>query len=157
VRPRGEGTVQKIDITIARLRLLLADVSAKEQQYTTVRQQFRDQLRRAVEYSMYGDSSLDGTLGLMAEIQQRIASAEGTLGDLALIRARAERELESLQITKRIEAAKTELHQLMEQQRELERSGTHDSAAEEIDAQIRLLRQQINEASEQAARTLGKR
>ena len=43
--------VQKIDVTIAKLRLLLADVSAKERQYTAVRQQSRDQLRRAVEGS----------------------------------------------------------------------------------------------------------
>ncbi|MGE3270930.1 MAG: hypothetical protein AB7P40_19410 [Chloroflexota bacterium] len=149
--------MQKIDITIARLRLLLADVSAKEQQYTTVRQQFRDQLRRAIEYSIYGDGSLDGTLGLMAEIQQRIAGAEGTLRDLALVRARAERELESLQLTKRIEAAKTELRQLLERQLELEQAGLAEPADAPLGEQIRLLRQQINEASEQAARTLGKR
>ena len=94
--------MQKIDITIARLRLLLADVTAKEQQYTGVRQQFRDQLRRAVERSIYGDASLESILGMMAEIQQRIADAEGTLRDLGLVRARAERELESLQLTKRM-------------------------------------------------------
>lgn len=149
--------MQKIDITIAKLRLLLADASAKEQQYTTVRQQFRDQLRRAVEYSVYGDSSLDSTLGLMAEIQQRIDDAEGTLRDLALIRAKAERELESLQLTKRIEAAKAELRQLMTRQLELEQAGTLGADGDELVIQIRLLRQQINEASEQAARTLGKR
>jgi hypothetical protein len=157
LRLRGEGTVQKIDVTIAKLRLLLADVTAKEQQYTTVRQQFRDQLRRAVEYSIYGDSSLDGTLGLMAEIQQRITAAEGTLQNLTLIRTRAERELESLQLTKRIEAAKTELQQLVARQQELEQAGTLGTDGAELGLQIRQLRQQINEASEQAARTLGKR
>lgn len=150
--------MQKIDVTIARLRLLLADISAKEQQYGAVRQQFRDQLRRAVDYSIYGDGTLDGTLGLMAEIQQRITQAEGTLRDLALVRARAERELESLQLTKRIEAAKTELAQLMARHTELEAAGTLALAGSELIAeQIRQLRQQINEASEQAARTLGKR
>jgi hypothetical protein len=149
--------VHKIDVTIAKIRLLLADVTAKEQQYITVRQQFRDQLRRAVEYSVYGDGSLDGTLGLMAEIQQRIATAEGTLRDLGLIRTRAERELESLQLTRRIEAAKTELRQLVDRQRELEQAGTLGTAGEQLGVQIRELRQQINEASEQAARTLGKR
>ena len=149
--------MQKIDVTIAKLRLLLADVSAKEQQYTGVRQQFRDQLRRSIEYSIYGDGSLDGTLGLMAEIQQRIVSAEGTLRDLGLVRARAERELESLQLTKRIEAAKTELRQLMARQSELEQGGTRRATDEPLGEQIRQLRQQINEASEQAARTLAKR
>jgi hypothetical protein len=149
--------VHKIDVTIARLRLLLADVTAKEQQYTAVRQQFRDQLRRAVEYSIYGDSSLEGTLGLMAEIQQRITDAEGTLRDLNLIRSRAERELESLTLTRRIEAAKTELQQLVTRQHELEQAGTLGDDPEQLGVQIRQLRQQINEASEQAARTLGKR
>lgn len=149
--------MQKIDVMIAKLRLLLADVTAKEQQYTAVRQQFRDQLRRAVEYSVYGDSSLDGTLGLMAEIQQRIADAEGTLRDLGLIRARAERELESLTLTRRIEAAKTELKQLVTRQLELEQAGVLGADSEQIVIQIRLLRQQINEASEQAARTLDRR
>jgi hypothetical protein len=151
------GMVQKIDVTIARLRLLLADVAAKEQQYVSVRQQFRDQLRRAVDYSIYGDGTLDGTLGLMAEIQQRIGNAEGTLRDLALIRGRAERELESLQLTKRIEAAKAELSQLLARQSELERAGTLAVTSELLAEQIRQLRQQINEASEQAARTIGKR
>ncbi|MCC7371846.1 MAG: hypothetical protein IT306_25740 [Chloroflexi bacterium] len=150
--------MQKIDVTIARLRLLLADVSAKEQQYGAMRQQFRDQLRRAIDYSIYGEGTLDGTLGLMAEIQQRIAGAEGSLRDLGLIRARAERELESLQLTKRIEAAKAELRQLMDRQAGLDVSDTLALAGSELIAeQIRQLQQQINEASEQAARTLGRR
>jgi chromosome segregation ATPase len=155
----GEGTVtvQKIDITIARLRLLLADVTAKEAQYTGVRQQFQQQLRRSVDRSIYGETSLESTLGVMAEIQQRIAAAEGTLRDLGLVRARAERELESLQLMKRVEAAKSELQELESRRREIEAAGTRDSEREELDAQIRELRQQINEASEQAARTIGRR
>ena|SRR6266496_2139642 len=153
--------VQKIDVTIAKLRLLLADMSAKERQYTAVRQQFRDQLRRAVDYSVYGDSSLDGTLSLMGEIQQRIMDAEATLRDLELVRTRAERELESLQLTKRIEGAKTELRKLLDQQAELDRAEPSEGGSEilrqELGEQIRQLREQINEASEQAARTLGRR
>lgn len=150
-------TVQKIDITIARLRLLLADVTAKEQQYTGVRQQFQSQLRRAVDRSIYGETSLDGTLGVMAEIQQRITAVEGTLRDLGLVRARAERELESLQLMKRVEAARAELQELEARKRELEAAGTHGAEWEDLGAQIRELREQINEASEQAARTIGRR
>jgi hypothetical protein len=149
--------VQKIDITIARLRLLLADVMAKEQQYTGAHHQFRDQLRKAVEFSIYGDSSLEASLGSMAEIQQRITAAEGALRDLALVRTRAERELESLQLTKRIEAAKAELQDLLARQRKLDEAGTLGADSEGLGTRIRELRQQINEASEQAARTLGKR
>jgi hypothetical protein len=149
--------VQKIDITIAKLRLLLADVMAKEQRLGALRQQFRDQLRKAVEYSVYGDASLDGTLGLMSEIQQRAAATEVALRDLGLVRARAERELESLQLTKRIEAAKTELRDLLARQAELEREGMLGAAGQDLGDQILRLRQQINEASEQAAKTLDRR
>lgn len=148
--------MQKIDVTIAKLRLLLADVMAKEHQLGAMRQQFRDQLRKAVEYSIYGDASLDGTLGLMSEIQQRVAMAEASLRDLGLVRARAERELESLQLTKRIEAAKTELNDLLARQSELE-ADTVGDAGRELGEQIHRLRQQINEASEQAAKTLSRR
>jgi hypothetical protein len=149
--------VQKIDIMITKLRLLLADVTAKEQQLTTMRQQFRDQLRKAIDYSVYGDASLDGTLGLMGEVQQRVESAEAALRDLRLVRQRAERELESLQLTKRIEAAKSELNQLLARQAELEQQGTLGVGGQELVEQIERLRQQINEASEQAARTLERR
>ena len=150
-------TVQKIDVTIAKLRLLLADVMAKEQQLGALRQQFRDQLRKAVEYSVYGDASLDGTLGLMGEIQQRIGETEAALRDLGLVRGRDERELESLQLTKRIEAAKSELNDLLARQAELDGEGTLGTAGHDLGEQIHRLRQQINEASEQAAKTLDRR
>ena len=149
--------MQKIDVTITKLRLLLADILAKEQQLAAMRQQFRDQLRKAVDYSVYGDGSVDGSLGLMSEVQQRLATVEGTLRDLGLVRARAERELESLQLTKRIEAAKTELNDLLTEQARLEEDGALEAADQELGSQIRRLRQQINEASEQAARTLDRR
>jgi len=149
--------VQKIDVTIARLRLLLADVAAKEEQYGAMQRQFRDQLRKAIEYSVYGDAPLDGTLGVMNEVQQRIGQSEAALRDLKLVRAKAEKELESLQLTKRIEAAKKELQDLLARQSELERDGALGQAGQHLGEQIHRLRQQINEASEQAARTLGRR
>jgi len=149
--------VQKIDVTIAKLRLLLADISAKEQQHTAMLRQFREQQRRAVEYGIYGDNSLEGTLGLMDEIRQRMTATEATLGDLGLIRSRAERELESLQLTRRIEAARTELQTLLTRQRELEDGNDDRSERTELAGQIRELQQQINEASEHAARTISRR
>ncbi len=151
------GTAQNIDVTIAKLRLLLADALAKEHDLTALRHQFREQLKKAVDYSVYGDAALSGTLGLMGEIQQRIEATEAALRDLQLVRARAERELQSLQLTKRIEAAKTELRDLLVRQDELERHGAIGTEAEELGEQIGQLRQQINEASEQAAKTIGQR
>ena len=149
--------MQKIDVTIARLRLLLADVMAKEEQHGAMQRQFRDQLRRAIEYSVYGDTPLDGTLGVMNEIQQRIAQAEAALRDLKLVRAKAEKELESLQLTKRIEAAKREMQDLLARQAELASEGTLGEAGQDLGEQIHRLRQQINEASEQAAKSINGR
>ncbi len=149
--------MQKIDVTIARLRLLLADVAAKEEQYGAMQRQFRDQLRKAIEYSVYGDAPLDGTLGVMNEVQQRIGQSEAALRDLKLVRAKAEKELESLQLTKRIEAAKKELQDLLSRQAELERDGALGQAGQQLSEQIHRLRQQINEASEQAAKTINRR
>ena len=149
--------MQKIDVTIARLRLLLADVAAKEEQYGAMQRQFRDRLRKAIEYSVYGDAPLDGTLGVMNEVQQRIAQADATLRDLKLVRAKAEKELESLQLTKRIEAAKKELQDLLARQSELEHDGALGQAGQYLGEQIHRLRQQINEASEQAAKTINGR
>ena len=149
--------MQKIDVTIARLRLLLADVMAKEEQYGTMQRQFRNQLRKAIEYSVYGDAPLDGTLGVMNEIQQRIGQADTTLRDLKLVRAKAEKELESLQLTRRIEAAKKELRDLLSRQSELDHEGALGQAGQHLGEQIQRLRQQINEASEQAAKTINGR
>lgn len=149
--------MQKIDVTIARLRLLLADVAAREEQYGAMQRQFRDQLRRAIEYSVYGDAPLDGTLGMMSEVQQRIAQAEAALRDLTLVRAKAEKELESLQLTKRIEAAKKELQDLLSRQAALDGEASTGAAGQDLGEQIQRLRQQINQASEQAAKTISGR
>ena len=149
--------MQKIDVTIARLRLLLADVTAKEEQHGAMERQFRDQLRRAIEYSVYGDAPLDGTLGVMNEVQQRITQAEAALRDLRLVRAKAEKELESLQLTKRIEAAKKELQDLLARQADLGGEGVLGQGGQHLGEQIHRLRQQINEASEQAAKTISGR
>ncbi len=149
--------MQKIDVTIARLRLLLADVAAKEEQYGAMQRQFRDQLRKSIEYSVYGDAPLDGTLGVMNEVQQRIAQAEAALRDLKLVRAKAEKELESLQLTRRIEAAKKELGDLLSRQAELGGDGARGPVGQQLDEQINRLRQQINAASEQAAKTINRR
>jgi hypothetical protein len=156
-----EPRAQKIDITIARLRLLLADVAAKEETLAGTLRQFRQQLRKIVEFGLYGDSTLDATLHLMSEVQARIASTENTLRDLGLLKTRAARELESLQLTRRIEAAKLELRELMARQAELEAEGPlgqpDAEIAAQIETQIEALKHQIAEASEQAAKTISSR
>ena len=147
--------MQTLDVMIARLRLMLADITAKEGQLEALRQQYREQRKKVLGYALYGDTSLDSSLGLMGDIAERLAETERTLEDLTMIRRKAETELESLQLTKGVEQAKAELAELQRRQA----SGDSDTgpADRDLDEEIRRLQNLINEASEQAARSLERR
>ena len=143
--------MKKIDITIARLRLLLADVSSRERGLEDQRRVCRDQQNKLVTFSMYGDGSLDSVLTMLADVQERLTHIDATSQSLAMIRKRAEFELESLQLTKGIEEAKVLLQQLQAKQ-----AAPSDAvlSPEEIQAEIARLQALINEASERAAQNI---
>lgn len=145
--------LKKIDLTIARLRLLLADISARERTLDDQRKTFRDQYNKLITFSMYGDSSLDSVLTMLADVQERLTHIGNTSQALAAIRKRAEIELESLTLTKGIEEAKVLLQQLQAKQ-----AGPFDAAdalsPAEIQAEIARLQALINEASERAAQNI---
>ncbi len=148
--------VRKLDATIARLRLLLADLSAREAAADAQRRTCLDQKHKLVTFGMYGDAPLDTVLAMMADVDERLAHAETTARSLAAIRQRAASELESLQLTKGVEDAKRLLHEL--QERQTGRSGVGDgSAGREIQAEIARLQALINEGSERAAQSIGRR
>lgn len=145
--------MKKIDLTIARLRLLLADVTARESQLEDQRRTCREQHHKLITFSLYGDSSLDSALTMLADIQERMTYIDNRVRLLADIRKRAENELESLQLTKGIEEAKTLLQQL--QARQAAASDVGDALTpDEIQAEITRLRTLINEASERAAQNI---
>jgi chromosome segregation ATPase len=161
--------VQKLDVIIARLRLLLADVTTKQGQVSGLRRQLREQMNRIVSYSLYGDADLERTLGLMGDVEQRLRDAEMQEQHLGLIRDRVERELESLLLTRGVEQAKSRLGELQQRKAEIERAlGGSDATAEDASApaaelaqaeqvladEIRQLQHEINEASERAARSI---
>jgi hypothetical protein len=145
--------LKKIDLTIARLRLLLADITAREAGLEAQRRTAREQHNKLLSFSLYGDSSLDSVLAMLGDVQERQAHVESRARALAAIRARAEHELESLQLTKGIEEAKVLLLQLQAKQ-----AGPVDAAdpltREEIQAEITRLRSLIYEASERAAQSI---
>ncbi|HZR97820.1 MAG TPA: hypothetical protein VFE37_03880 [Chloroflexota bacterium] len=163
--------MQKIEVMIARLRLILADTTAKEQQLATLRRQLREQSERLVTYSLYGDAELDRCLALMADVEQRLTQAETSSRHLQRIRERAQRELDSLLLTKGVEEAKARLAALQDQKAQIEQalldvaapgaarvdlaSAAKLQAAESaLDEEIRRLQHDINEASERAARSI---
>ena len=145
--------LKKIDITIARLRLLLADITARGRALEEQRRTLREQQNKLVTFSMYGDSSLDSVLAMLADVRERLTHIEATAQSLSAIRKRAEIEPESLQLTKGIEEAKALLQQLQAKQA-APQAAPDALSAEEIQAEIVRLRALINEASERAAHNI---
>lgn len=146
--------MQTLDVMIARLRLMLADIAAKEGQLEGLRQQYREQRNKIVGYSLYSETTLETSLGLLGDVAERLRSTEQTLEDLRLIRGKAEAELESLQLTKGVEQAKAELAAL---QRRMASADECPPDASELSDEIRRLQALINEASDRAARSLERR
>lgn len=147
--------VQTLDVMIARLRLMLADISAKESQLEGLRRQYREQRNKVVGYCLYSDTSLDTSLGLMADIAERLRDTETTLEHLAAIRHKTETELESLQLTKGVEQAKAELANLQRRKADAEQAASPPPT--ELSDEIQRLQNLINEASDRAARSLERR
>jgi hypothetical protein len=142
--------LRKLDLTIARLRLLLADVGAREAALEDQRRTCLDQRDKLITFSLYGDTTLDSVLTMLADVEERLMAVESRARALRLIRERAARELESLQLTKGVEEAKVLLSELQARQAESLLGGGAPSAAE-IQAEISRLQALINEASERAA------
>ena len=104
--------MQKLDVMIGKMRLLLADIAAREEQALTLRRQFSDQRERVLGHGIYGNFPLSHMLGMLADADERLADVERTLRHLRLLRERVQAELESLELTKGIEEAKSELARL---------------------------------------------
>lgn len=138
-------TMPQMQQAISTLRLLLASVRAKEEELDALAQQFKRQLERAPRYAIQGGNSLDVTLNLMGEIQERLDNVEAQRKHLATIRRQAEAELAALNITEKISQAKEELSQLR----------TSRDAGEAVDeARIAELKRFIEEASIRAGEAI---
>ena len=97
---------------ISELRFLLASIKGKPEELDGLSRQFKRQLRRAPNYPIQGGNSLEAALTIMEEIQERLDSVETTRRHLSSIRDRARSELQALELTNKIEQAKTELASL---------------------------------------------
>ena len=148
--------MQKLDVMIARMRLLLADVAAREAQVNQVVRQCHAQTEKILTSTLYGEGTIDTPLTMMSDVQERLEYSERMLQQLQLVRTRLEAELESLQLTKRIESLRTELLALRAQADQPEVADPAASASD-ITRRMNELQEEINEASEHAARTIGAR
>jgi hypothetical protein len=151
--------VNQGDAVVARLRLFLAAIESREKQLQAVRRQSRDQMERVVGFALYRDATLDQTLAMMSEVDDRVQMADRTLEHLGHLRDRVRAELESLLLTRQIEEAKAQLVDLQVRKTELdpmELGGTTPELTE-VEAEIRRLQALIEEATSQAVRSLSTR
>src|SRR5207253_3493203 len=118
--PTERTMVNQGDAAIARLRLFLADIEGKEKQLQAVRRQFRDQMERVIGFALYHEASVDQTISMMGDVNEREREVERMLGHLVRLRDRVQAELESLVLTRGIEAAKAELADLEARKSDLE-------------------------------------
>jgi len=151
--------VNQGDAVVGRLRLFLAAIESREKQLQAVRRQSRDQMERVVGFALYRDATLDQTLAMMSEVDDRAQMADRTLEHLGQLRDRVRVELESLLLTRQIEEAKAQLVVLQVRKTELDptEQGATSPELSEIEAEIRRLQALIEEATSQAVRSLSAR
>ena len=94
---------------ISNLRMLLAEVNRKEDEFEALARQFKRQLDRAPRHAIHGGNPVETTLNMMGEIQERLDKVETMHEHLSAMKRQAENELQALSITGRIEEAKREL------------------------------------------------
>src|SRR5437764_9203065 len=152
------SAMHKLDLTIARLKLLLADVGAKRNALAATRHQYQDQIARLVPFAVHEDAGVDRTLAMMREVDARLQELVRQERYLEAIRAKAQFELESLQLTKLIEETRAQLAVLRQRQREAGARHTDgDSDPAWLAGEIRLLEEVIAEASGAAAKSISAR
>ncbi len=156
--------MQELDRRIAGLKLRLAEIDAREQQLTTLRRQYEGQLDRAIEYASRPEHPLEAALGVMADLEAKIADIDLARRHLEAVRGRAADELGTLQLTRAVDDAKTQLAELVSRRNALSRpgEGTAEDAspsteAADLDAEIGRLRRLIDDASDEAARRIASR
>lgn len=159
--------MQEMDRRVAMLRLLLADVADRERQASDSARLLRGQLNRIVEFTIQRNGGVSNALATMADTEERLAQQEATLRHLAMLRKRAQSEIEALLVTRGVADARLRLAELESRRAALLDSLAHPTDPEpalvgttssselaEIDAEIVELRTQIEAASDAAARAL---
>jgi hypothetical protein len=111
--------MQELDKRIGLLRLLLADVDAREQQRAELSKQYRLQLQHIVEVTVVQTGDPGAALAAMHEVEERLAEVERTGRHLGLMRARAATELEALLLTRRVAEAQAQLAELEARQQDV--------------------------------------
>jgi len=97
---QGGIRMQEMDRRVALLRLLLADITAREGQAREAHEQLHGQLTRIVDFTVRQNAGVGHALSAMEEVEERLAQQEAMLRHLALLRVRAQGELQALLVTR---------------------------------------------------------
>lgn len=149
--------MHKLDLNIARLKLLLAEVGAKREMLAATRHQYQEQINRLVSFTVHEEAAVDRTLAMMLEVDSKLQEAARQERYLELVRAKAQRELDSLQLTKLIEETRAQLNLLRQRQHEVPASPTDSGGAADpawLAGEIRRLEEVITVASGAAAKSI---
>ena len=130
---------------ISNLRMLLAEVKRKENEFEVLVRQFKRQLERAPRHTVHGGNPVETTLNMMGEIQERLDKVETMQKHLSAMKSQTENELQALSITGKIEEAKRELALMR-----ASRASGEDVEQEKIDE----LERYIEEASVRAGEAI---
>lgn len=147
--------MHKLDLTIARLKLLLAELDGRCEALASTRHQYDEQIKRLISFAVHDDGGVDRTLSMMMDVDVRLREITRQDQYLAALGAAARRELDSLQLTKLIEEARAQLAVLRSST-----PGEHGDAPSRqadpgwIDREIRRLEAIIAEASGAAVKSI---
>lgn len=162
--------MHEIERRTALLRLMLADITARQEQSQANLQQLDTQYQRIIDFAIQRNAGVANALALLAETEQRLNQERTTLRHLEALRRRAQSELDTLRLTRSVSDAQQRLAVLEARRQELTQlpAGTpqssdseawksrpsQNSELAEIDAEIAELHTLIANASESAARAL---
>lgn len=162
--------MHEIERRMAMLRLMLADITARQEQSQANEQQLHTQYQRVIDFAVQRNAGVANALALLAETEQRLHQERATLRHLEALRRRAQSELDTLRLTRSVADAQQRLTELEARRQELMRLPAASQAScdgeagespfvanselAEIEAEIAELNTQIANASESAARAL---
>lgn len=133
---------------MATLRLGLAEIRYKEDQFDAQINQFQTQLRRVPRQVVYGNTSLDASLAAMGEIEERLEDVLAKRRRLLEIKKTATQELEALELLKRVDETRSQLSDL---------KANGNSVGEDAQLEIKRLEDFIAANSRQAEQAITER
>ena len=167
--------MQEIERRMAFLRLMLADITSREELCQANLQQLQTQQQRVIDFAVQRNASVASALSLLAETEERLRQEQMTQRHLHALRRRAQSELETLLLTRGVSDAQKRLAELEARRQVLLQAAspqppeapqaaptpptpptlpTQAGELGEIEAEIAQLKQLIDDASTSAARTL---